>query len=187
MPRIILGVTGSIAAYKAVELLRLLTKAGHEVQCVLTPAATRFVTPLTFQALSGRTVASDLFDPSLWSFSHLELAKWGEAIVIAPATTDTLARLASGRADDLLAALLLATTVPVLLAPAMHDTMWRHPATQANIRQLRQFGYHLVGPVHGPLGRGDVGLGRLADPAAIVRAIDALFKTKSPRRRQSLR
>lgn len=176
--RIILGVSGSIAAYKAVELLRLLTKAGHEVQCVLTTAATRFVTPLAFQALSGRAVASDLFDPSLWSYGHLELAKWGEVVVVAPATADTLARFAAGRADDLLAALVLATTAPVLLAPAMHDTMWRHPATQANIRQLRRFGYRVIGPDQGPLGRGDVGLGRLSEPAAIVKAIAMLLNKR---------
>lgn len=180
--RILLGVTGSIAAYKAVEVLRLLTKAGHEVRCVMTPAATRFVAPLTFQALSGRSVATDLYDPQLWSFGHLELAAWPDAVVIAPATADTLAQLAWGRADELLGAVVLATTAPIVLAPAMHETMWNHPATQTNVRRLRQFGYRFIGPVHGPLGRGDAGLGRLSDPALIVQALARLLRAV-PRRR----
>jgi len=177
---ILLGVTGSIAAYKAVEILRLFIKAGEDVHVVMTPAATGFVGPLTFQAISGHPVFSDTMDPQAYQMAHLALAEKASAVLIAPATADTLSHLARGGAQDLVSASVLAiprtssgkAKAPVYLAPAMHEAMWLHPATQANAKTLKSFGYRFIGPEKGPLGRaGDAGLGRMSDPAAIVQQI----------------
>ena len=139
--RVLLGITAGIAAYKAAELARLLTTAGAEVQVVMTEAAGQFIAPLTLQALTGRAVRSALFDAAHEAaMGHIELARWAELVVIAPATADFLAQAAAGMARDLLGTLCLATDAPVLMAPAMNQAMWRHPATEANVRLLQSRG-----------------------------------------------
>jgi phosphopantothenoylcysteine decarboxylase / phosphopantothenate---cysteine ligase len=173
---ILLGVTGSIAAYKAVELLRLLSKAGQDVHVMMTPAATQFVGPLTFQGLSGHPVITDVLDSSAYQMAHLSLVEKADAIVVAPASASTLSQLACGGAHDMVSASILSAPrsssgkleIPVLLAPAMHESMWLHPATQANVKTLAGYGYELIGPEKGPLGRaGDVGEGRMSEPETI--------------------
>jgi phosphopantothenoylcysteine decarboxylase / phosphopantothenate---cysteine ligase len=175
--RIVLGVTGSIAAYKAVELLRALIKEGAEVSVVMTPSATRFVTPLTFEVLSKRPVATDLFEAHE-EMRHLTLAEQADAIVIAPATAHMLAKAALGLADDLMSTTLLAARCPMLLAPAMDGGMWDHPTVQAHVGSLRARGAKILEPEEGPLASGKIGKGRLVEPAAIV---DALLSLLSPR------
>jgi phosphopantothenoylcysteine decarboxylase/phosphopantothenate--cysteine ligase len=166
---VILGVGGGIAAYKACELVRLLVKGGAAVRVVMTPNATRFVGPLTFQALSGHPVLVDLLDPaSEASYGHLELARRADLLVVAPATADLLARLRAGMGDDAVTTTALACTCPVLLAPAMNTRMWEGPAVQENLAALRARGWRVVGPASGELADGDVGEGRLADPADIA-------------------
>ncbi len=168
---VILGVGGGIAAYKGCELVRLLVKGGGDVRVVMTPNATRFVGPLTFQALSGHPVLVDLLDPaSEASYGHLELARRADLLVVAPATADLLARLRAGMGDDAVTTTALACTCPVLLAPAMNTRMWEGPAVQENLDALRQRGWHVVGPSSGELADGDVGEGRLANPAEIALA-----------------
>jgi len=174
--RILLGVTGSIAAYKAVELLRELTRRGAEVRCAMTESATRFVAPLTFQSLSRRPVLTDLYAQDYeGQIAHIAAAGGADLFLVAPATAHTLAKFAHGLADDFLTNLFLAATCPVLLAPAMDAEMWRHPATQANVATLRQRGVQFVGPASGELASGLTGPGRLAEPAEIVGAVEALF------------
>jgi len=169
--RILVVVTGGIAAYKSPELVRALRKAGHEVRCVLSRGATRFVTPLALQTLSGHRVRQDLFDPAEeGEIDHVALADWAELAVVAPATADVLARMAHGRADDLATTLLLATRAPVLVAPSMNVNMWRHPATRANVTLLHERGVRLVGPDTGWLACGWEGEGRMADPEHIAAA-----------------
>ncbi len=172
--RVVLGVTGGIAAYKAVEVCRLLVDAGAHVAPVLTPDAHRFVGPLTFSALASEPVQTELFDAPD-PIPHTRLGQHADLVLVAPATAHLLARYAAGLADDLLTATLLATRAPVLLAPAMHAEMWEHPAVQANVATLLRRGVHLVGPATGHLAGGDEGPGRLADPDAIVgAAVDVL-------------
>jgi phosphopantothenoylcysteine synthetase/decarboxylase len=166
--KVLLGLSGSIAVYKSCELVRRLTDEGAQVFCLMTAGAQRFVSPLTFGALSGNPVATDIWDASLWKMAHLESADQADLYLIAPASTNTLARLAGGFTDDVVAAAASATRAPVLLAPAMHDTMWLHPATQANVRTLKSYGYRFVGPEKGPLLRGGHGWGRLAEIPAIL-------------------
>jgi len=165
--RVLLGVTGGIAAYKAVQLARDLTLAGASVDVVLTHGAQEFVRPLTFEALTGRAVHASLYppgDPNL----HIRLAREAQAVVVAPATANFLARAAAGMADDLLTAVLLATEAPVVLCPAMNDRMYAHAATQANLRRLSQLGYALAGPAVGPLAWGEgEGPGRMLEPEAV--------------------
>ena len=178
--RVILGVTGGIAAYKAAELCRLLVKAGATVRVVMTEAATRFIAPLTLQTLSGAPVGLDLFDPaSEAEIGHIKLADEADLLVVAPATADFIARMAAGMADDLLAAVVLATRAPVLLAPAMNVNMWTNPATQANLSRLLgpAGGGHVttVGPDRGELACGWIGAGRLMEPADIVAAAVGLL------------
>ncbi len=177
---ILLGVTGSIAAYKAVELLRLFLKAGQDVQVVMTTPATRFVGALTFQALSGHAVLTDATDPQAYQMSHLVLAEKADAMVIAPVSAETLSQLARGGAQDLVCATVLSAPrsssgklkTPVFLAPAMHESMWLHPATQENVKTLKSYGYQLIGPEQGALGRaGDSGTGRMSDPAVIASVV----------------
>ncbi|HRF55423.1 MAG TPA: flavoprotein, partial [Aquimonas sp.] len=170
--RILLGVSGGIAAYKAAELVRLLVKAGAEVQVVMTAAAEHFVGAATFQALSGRVVRRDLWDASAEAaMGHIELARWATRIVIAPASADLLARLAHGHADDLLSTLCLASAAPLSVAPAMNQQMWAHAATQSNLDLLRQRGVEVLGPASGEQACGDVGEGRLLEPADIAAAV----------------
>ena len=167
--RILLGITGGIAAYKAAELTRLLVRAGVQVQVVLTPNGARFVTAQTFQALSGRDVRDSLWDATAEAaMGHIELARWADRIVIAPATADCIAKLAHGRADDLLSTLCLASAAPLTIAPAMNQQMWAHPATQANIETLRRRDVDVIGPANGDQACGDVGPGRMLEPAQIV-------------------
>jgi phosphopantothenoylcysteine decarboxylase/phosphopantothenate--cysteine ligase len=170
--RIVLGVTGSIAAYKAVELLRGLVQEGGEVSVVMTRSATQFVTPLTFEALSKRRVATDLFDGHQ-EMQHLSLAEEADAIVIAPATAHLLARAALGLADDLMGTLLLAAHCPVIIAPAMDGGMWDHPTVQNHVTALRARGVTVLDPDDGPLASGKIGKGRLAEPSAILEALAA--------------
>ena len=172
--RILLGVSGGIAAYKAAELVRRLRDAGAEVRVVMTEAATHFVGAATFQALSGNPVRTSLWDPAAEAaMGHIELARWATRIVIAPASADVIARLAHGHANDLLSTLCLASAVPLALAPAMNNRMWSHPATQANVALLREHGALLVGPDDGPQACGEFGPGRLSEPDAIVAALAA--------------
>jgi phosphopantothenoylcysteine decarboxylase/phosphopantothenate--cysteine ligase len=170
--RVLLCVGGGIAAYKALELVRRLREAGAQVQVAMTAGAQHFVTPLSFQALSGNPTRTSLWDSAAEaSMGHIELARWADRIVIAPATADLLAKLAHGFADDLVTTLCLATTAPITVAPAMNHRMWGHPATQANIAVLRARGVQVTGPEDGPLAEGESGPGRLSEPDAIVAAL----------------
>jgi phosphopantothenoylcysteine decarboxylase/phosphopantothenate--cysteine ligase len=173
--RVTLGVTGSIAAYKAAALLRLLRKAGASVEVVLSRAALEFVGPATFQGLNAKPPLGELFDRDHGGELHVDLAKNSDAIVIAPASADCLARLATGRADDLIAAIALSARCPVLVAPAMHPNMWSHPATQRNVATLGRDGVRFVGPVDGEVASGDRGLGRMAEPEQIALEVSRLF------------
>lgn len=176
--KLLLGVTGGIAAYKACELARLFVKAGWQVQVVLTAHAEAFVTPLTFQALTGREVRGALFDAAHEAaMGHIELARWADAIVIAPATANTLAKLASGLADDLLTTLCLATDKPVFVAPAMNRLMWSHPATRANLATLQTRGVVSLGTGTGAQACGETGEGRLLEPALIFDAVTTALNT----------
>ena len=166
--KILLGVTGGIAAYKACELVRLLVRDGAEVQVVMSPAAEQFVGAMTFEALSRRPVRTALFDREAErAMSHMELARWADAVVIAPASAHCLARLAVGLADDLLTTLCLVTRAPIVLAPAMNTAMWEHPATQAHVRTLVERGIRVVGPEIGEQACGETGPGRLSDPESL--------------------
>jgi len=166
---ILLGITGGIAAYKAAELVRLLRKSGAEVQVVMTPAATEFITPLTLQTLSGRRVRQAFFDPDdEASIGHIDLARWADLVLIAPASADFMARLTHGLANDLLSTLCLATTAPIALAPAMNQQMWLNPATQANTQQLQERDIKLWGPDEGVQACGETGPGRMLEPAELL-------------------
>ncbi|HSX63808.1 MAG TPA: bifunctional phosphopantothenoylcysteine decarboxylase/phosphopantothenate--cysteine ligase CoaBC [Pseudoxanthomonas sp.] len=170
--RILLCVGGGIAAYKSLELVRRLQDAGAQVQVAMTSGAQQFVTPLSFQALSGHPTRTTLWDSAAeQAMGHLELARWADRIVVAPATADLLARLAHGFADDLVTTLCLASTAPISVAPAMNHRMWGHPATQANLALLRERGVQVIGPDDGPLAEGESGPGRLSEPDAIVSAL----------------
>ncbi len=167
--RVLLGVSGGIAAYKAAELVRRLRDAGAEVRVVMTANAARFVTPLTFQALSGNPVRSGLWDEAAEAaMGHIELARWADEVVIAPASANVLAAIAQGRADDLLCTLVLASAAPLSVAPAMNQQMWSHAATQANVATLRERGVRVFGPASGEQACGDVGAGRLQEPAQLI-------------------
>jgi phosphopantothenoylcysteine decarboxylase/phosphopantothenate--cysteine ligase len=171
-PRVLLGVTGGIAAYKAPELVRRLAERGCEVQVVLTAGAKQFVTPLTFQAVSGRRVRDDLWDPAAEaSMGHIELARWADVVVVAPATANFIAQLAGGFAGDLLSTLCLATTAPVVLAPAMNQAMWANAAVQANRALLESRGIRFIGPAEGDQACGETGPGRMVEPLAIANAL----------------
>ena len=175
--RILVGVSGGIAAYKSAELVRLLRAAGAEVRVVMTPAATRFITPLTLQALSGHPVRVELFDAGAEAgMDHIHLARWADAVLVAPASADLLARLAAGRADDLLTTLCLATRAPLLVAPAMNSAMWAHPATRDNVARLAARGVTLIGPAEGEQACGETGPGRLVEPPQLVAAVAGRFR-----------
>src|ERR671937_1036816 len=170
--RVLLGVTGGIAAYKAVLLARLLVDAGAEVQVVMTPAALRFVGADTFTALTGRPVRSEVFE-DVEQVLHVQLAREADVAVVAPATANVLAKLALGLADDLLTSTLLESRCPLVVAPAMHTGMYGHPATQAHLTALSERGVVVVGPATGPLAAGDEGLGRMSEPEEILEAVEA--------------
>ena len=170
--KVLLGVTGGIAAYKSAELVRRLREQGAEVQVVMTEGAQHFVGVATFQALSGRPVRTDLWDPAAEAaMGHIELARWADRVVIAPASADFLARLAHGMADDLLTTLCLATDAPVSVAPAMNRLMWANAATQANVATLRARGVTIIGPAEGEQACGETGAGRMVEPAEILAAL----------------
>ncbi len=173
---VLLGITGGIAAYKAAELARQLVTAGATVRVAMTPAAQTFITPLTLQALSGNPVHTDLLDPAAEAaMGHIELARWADVVLVAPATADFIARFANGHANDLLSTLCLATRAPVALAPAMNSQMWLHPATRANCEQLAARGVTLLGPGSGDLACGETGPGRMLDPAELLEALPDLL------------
>ena len=172
--KIILGVTGSIAAYKAVFLTRLLVKAGAEVQVLMPPSATKFVQPLTFSTLSKRPVFTEVTAEDAWN-NHVELGLWADAMLVAPATANTLARLANGICDNIIAAVYLSARCPVFVAPAMDVDMWHHPSTQANIRRLEGYGNHLIPVESGELASGLKGEGRLSEPENIVEFLSSFF------------
>ena len=170
--RLLLCVCGGIAAYKAAELVRLLRAAGAEVRVAMTENATRFVGATTFQALSGQPVRTSLWDEAAEAaMGHIELARWASAVIVAPASANTLARLAHGLADDLVSTLCLATEAPIAVAPAMNRVMWAHAATQANMATLRSRGVLVVGPAAGEQACGETGEGRMAEPREILRAL----------------
>jgi phosphopantothenoylcysteine decarboxylase/phosphopantothenate--cysteine ligase len=170
--RIVLGVSGGVAAYKSPDIVRRLREAGAEVQVVMTAGAQRFVTPLTFQAVSGRPVRSELWDMAAeHAMGHIELGRWAELVLVAPATADFIAHLAHGLATDLLTTLCLATEAPIAVAPAMNWAMWNNAATQDNLDLLRRRNVRLLGPVEGELAEGEVGMGRMLEPAEIVAAL----------------
>ncbi|MDP9009357.1 MAG: bifunctional phosphopantothenoylcysteine decarboxylase/phosphopantothenate--cysteine ligase CoaBC [Pseudomonadota bacterium] len=170
--RVLLGVTGGIAAYKSPDLVRRLMERGADVQVVMTSAAQRFVSPMTFQAVSGRPTRSDLWDSTAEAaMGHIELARWAQIVLIAPASADFLARLAGGRADDLLCTLCVATEAPIMLAPAMNRVMWANKATQANVDTLIARGIRILGPASGNQACGEVGAGRMWEPTQLAESL----------------
>ena len=176
---LVLGLTGGIACYKAAELLRLLQKEGAEVRVAMTQAATRFVTPVTMQALSGQPVWTDLWDPRVPdNMGHIELSRDRDLIVVAPASADFMAKLAHGLADDLLSTLCLARRCPLMVAPAMNVEMWENPATRRNLERLREDDVHFLGPCAGDQACGETGLGRMSEPADIVDQVRTFFQPK---------
>jgi phosphopantothenoylcysteine decarboxylase / phosphopantothenate---cysteine ligase len=178
--RILLGMTGGIAAYKAAALARLLVKSGCDVRVVMTEAATRFVTPVTMQALTGQTVWTDLWDPRVAdNMSHIELSRDRDLILIAPATANFLAKVAQGIGDDLLSTLVLARRCGLMVAPAMNVEMWENGATQRNLRVLRDDGIAFAGPAAGDQACGETGMGRMMEPAAIATEVEAWFQPKA--------
>ncbi len=178
---ILLGVTGGIAAYKSPDIVRRLAERGAEVQVVMTAGAREFVAPLTFQAVSGREVRSDLWDESAErAMSHIELARWADLVLVAPATADFLAQLSHGMADNLLNTICLATSAPLAVAPAMNRLMWANAATQDNVAQLRARGVHVLGPDSGSQACGENGEGRMMEPADIAAAAFALLPAEGP-------
>jgi phosphopantothenoylcysteine decarboxylase/phosphopantothenate--cysteine ligase len=185
--RVLLCVGGGIAAYKSLDLVRRLRDAGAQVQVAMTSGAQQFVTPLTFQALSGNPTRTTLWDSHAEaSMGHIELARWADRVLIAPATADLLAHLAQGLADDLVTTLCLATTAPIAVCPAMNHVMWAHPATQANLQLLKQRGVQVIGPEDGPLAEGESGPGRLTEPTAIVAALSGVLDRAKPGLPQTL-
>ena len=176
--RVLLGITGGIAAYKCAELTRLLIKAGAEVRVGMTRAATEFITPLTMQALSGQRVHLDLLDSDAEAaMGHIELARWADLVLIAPATADFIARITQGQADDILSTMVLATSAKIAIAPAMNQAMWADDSTMTNLNVLVDRGYHIFGPAEGEQACGDVGPGRMMEPAQLLELSASLFET----------
>jgi phosphopantothenoylcysteine decarboxylase/phosphopantothenate--cysteine ligase len=180
MAKIVLGVTGSIAAFKGAALASLLVKAGHAVHAVLTRNACRFITPLTFQTITSNPAVVDMFDPAVnFDPSHIAIARDAELLIVAPASANIIAKMAAGIADDMLSTTCLSVDCPVLVAPAMHARMYQHRATRDNIKKLKARGVHFAGPQVGPLASGDVGPGRMSEPEDIAREIEKLLEEKS--------
>lgn len=176
--RILVGVTGSIAAYKSADLVRRLREAGAEVRVAMTENAKRFITPLTLQAVSGHPVHDDLFDlQAEAAMGHIELARWADAVLIAPATADFIARLTHGNANDLLTTLCVATKAPIAVAPAMNQAMWKHSLTQENVQALADRQIHFFGPGSGSQACGDIGFGRMLEPTELLEKLNELFAT----------
>lgn len=169
MKNILLGITGGIAAYKSASFARLLIKSGYDVRVIMTASAQAFITPLTLQALTGNPVHIDLLDESAeLGMGHIELAKWADLLIIAPATANTIAKLAMGIADDLLTTVCLATTAPILVAPAMNQQMWQHPSVKLNLQTLTDYDYEIIQPASGEQACGDIGEGRLPEPEQLL-------------------
>ena len=174
--KVLVGVTGSIAAYKAAELVSRLCADGKEVRVVMTRSATRFIGPLTFRSLTGNPTCVEMFDEGAPDpIQHVNLARFPDVVVVAPASAQTIARLAIGMADELLSCVLLATKAPVIIAPAMNSCMWAHPAVRGNIEKLRSYGYTIVEPDEGRLACGEVGKGKLAPVETILKEIERLL------------
>lgn len=182
--KILLGITGGVAAYKSADLARLLVHQGHEVRCILTEAGSRFITPLTLATLTGQPCFGANPDQGEWRaqpvVEHIDLARWADLVVVAPATADMLGKAAQGLAPDLLSTVLLATRAPVLWAPAMNTAMWEHPAVQANLARLRSFGHAVVEPGTGVLACGEEGAGKLAEVGVLAEAVQALGSPRLP-------
>jgi len=178
--RVLVGITGGIAAYKSAELVRLFSKAGAEVRVVMTPAATEFITPLTLQALSGNPVSQSLLDENAeMGMGHIELARWADLLIVAPATADFIARMNAGMANDLLTTLCLATTATIVLAPAMNEKMWLNPVTQKNLASLQETlpQLQVFGPASGEQACGDSGVGRMQAPELLISNLAEVFET----------
>jgi phosphopantothenoylcysteine decarboxylase/phosphopantothenate--cysteine ligase len=174
--KIVLGVTGSIAAYKSAELIRLLRQEGATVRVILTTGGAQFITPLTLQTLSGNIVRQDMFNPAEEAaIEHIELAKWVDLILIAPASAGIASRLATAAASDILSTVCLATDAPIILAPAMNHKMWQHKVVQKNFAELKKQGIKIIGPIHGDLACGDVGLGKMTEPVDIIKQLNIPF------------
>ena len=178
---VVVGVTGSIAAYKSAELVRLLKKQGWNVSVIMTQAATRFVGELTFRTLSQNPVGIDMFDvPDEWCPEHISMADWADAVLIAPCTANVIAKIAHGIADDLLSATVLASCAPLMIAPAMNEKMWKNAATQSNIHLLKSRGISIVDVESGELACGCQGQGRMAPVETILKAFDRMLQKKRP-------
>lgn len=177
--RVLLGITGSIAVYKACDLVRRLKEKGADVRCLMTESAQKFVTPLTFGALSGHPVSTEMWDSHLWKMGHLQFSDDADLFLVAPVSAHTLAKLAAGMAGDVVCATALAVRCRKLLAPAMYESMWLHPATQANVRRLKGFGYRFAGPEWGDLSQGRPGWGRFAETAEIVAQVENILGGKN--------
>jgi phosphopantothenoylcysteine decarboxylase / phosphopantothenate---cysteine ligase len=176
---VLLGITGSIAAYKSADLVRRLREQGAQVRVIMTAAATEFITPLTLQAVSGQPVHTQLLDAATESaMGHIELARWAEVVLIAPASADFLAKLAGGHADDLLSTVCLATSAPIVVAPAMNSLMWQAPVTQENCQRLQRYGVKFLGPATGSQACGEIGRGRMLEPIEVVYHVQDLFRAK---------
>ncbi|AHF16738.1 bifunctional phosphopantothenoylcysteine decarboxylase/phosphopantothenate--cysteine ligase CoaBC [Niabella soli] len=175
--KILIGVSGSIAAYKIVHLVRLLVKAKAEVQVIMTPAAKEFVTPLTLATLSKKEVLTDLATGNTWA-NHVALGRWADLLLIAPLSCNTLAKMANGHCDNLLLSVYLSATCPVMVSPAMDEDMWQHPATKKNIETIKSFGNIVLAPHHGELASGLIGEGRMEEPEQIIRYIEAFFAAR---------
>ncbi|HEY9041670.1 MAG TPA: bifunctional phosphopantothenoylcysteine decarboxylase/phosphopantothenate--cysteine ligase CoaBC, partial [Rheinheimera sp.] len=174
--RILLGISGGIAAYKSADLVRRLKERGADVRVILTDAAQHFITPLTLQALSANPVSTSLLDPAAEAaMGHIELAKWADLVLIAPASADVIARLAHGLANDLLTTCILATAAPVAVAPAMNQQMYKNIATQKNLATLKSYNFYIYGPAAGEQACGDVGAGRMLEPLQLVSAVEEHF------------
>jgi len=171
-------VTGSIAAVKAPDLVHRLKKEGARVSCVMTPAGTQFVTPLALATLSGEPAYCEMFEVESYKMPHLSLAEGCDVFLIAPASVNVLGRLAAGLTEDLVTLCALTTKAPIILAPAMHPTLWKHPATSANVERLRSFGYHIAGPQTGVLADGTIGEGRMLEPADLVDFLKKILSHK---------
>ena len=179
MKNILLGITGAIAAYKSASFARLLIKSGYDVRVIMTASAQAFITPLTLQALTGNPVHIDLLDESAeLGMGHIELAKWADLLIIAPATANTIAKLAMGIADDLLTTVCLATTAPILVAPAMNQQMWQHPSVKLNLQTLTDYDYEIIQPASGEQACGDIGEGRLPEPEQLLEYVQYFIATQ---------
>jgi phosphopantothenoylcysteine decarboxylase/phosphopantothenate--cysteine ligase len=176
--RVVLGITGGIAAYKAAELTRALVKKGVSVKVIMTGHAQEFITPLTLQVLSGSPVFSDMFSQEYYDMNHISLAEYGDVLVVAPATANVIGKMAAGIADDLLSTVIMATKAPIIVCPAMNDNMYNHPVVQDNMAKLKKHGVRFVTPGYGELACKTEGVGRLADIAAIVEAIESAWTDK---------